>query len=57
MSPLLAVVAVAAAVCVFTLVASLLTREYSWVDRLWSVVPVGYVWTFSRGSPHSPIRA
>ncbi len=27
--------------------ASVLTREYSWVDRLWSVLPVIYVWVFA----------
>jgi len=26
---------------------SVLTREYSWVDRLWSVVPVVYLWVFA----------
>jgi len=27
--------------------ASVVTREYSWVDRLWSVIPVVYVWVFA----------
>ena len=27
--------------------ASVLTREYSWVDRLWSIIPVVYVWVFA----------
>jgi steroid 5-alpha reductase family enzyme len=27
--------------------ASVLTREYSWVDRLWSIVPVVYLWVFA----------
>jgi steroid 5-alpha reductase family enzyme len=30
--------------------ASVLTREYSWVDRLWSIVPVVYVWVFAARS-------
>lgn len=30
-------------VCVFAWIASLLTRDYSWVDRLWSIVPWVYV--------------
>ncbi len=43
MTPLVVVVIVAAAVCVFTWVTSLVTREHSWVDRLWSIVPIVYV--------------
>ncbi|WP_291377884.1 DUF1295 domain-containing protein [Demequina sp.] len=27
--------------------ASVIVREYSWVDRLWSIVPVVYVWVFA----------
>ena len=27
--------------------ASVITREYSWVDRVWSIVPVVYVWVFA----------
>lgn len=38
---------VAAAVSLFCWVASLATRDTSWVDRLWSVVPVVYVWVFA----------
>lgn len=30
--------------------ASVLTREYSWVDRLWSIIPVVYVWVFAARS-------
>ncbi len=30
--------------------ASVLTHEYSWVDRLWSVVPVVYLWVFAARS-------
>ena len=47
MHPLLVVVIVAAAVCAFCLVASLITHEHSWVDRLWSIVPIAYVWVFA----------
>jgi steroid 5-alpha reductase family enzyme len=47
MEPLLVVAIVAAAVCAFCLVASLITHEHSWVDRLWSIVPVAYVWIFA----------
>jgi len=47
MHPLLVVVLVAGAVSVFCWVASLVSRDHSWVDRLWSIVPVVYVWIFA----------
>jgi len=47
MEPLVAVVILAAAVCAFCLIASVITHEHSWVDRLWSIVPVAYVWIFA----------
>ncbi|WP_245556799.1 DUF1295 domain-containing protein [Gryllotalpicola ginsengisoli] len=34
-------------VCALTWGLSLVTREYSWVDRIWSIVPVVYVWVFA----------
>lgn len=33
--------------CVATWVLSLVTGEHSWVDRIWSIVPVVYVWVFA----------
>jgi len=47
MDPLLAVIVVAALASAFCWIASLLTRDTSWVDRLWSIVPVVYVWIFA----------
>jgi len=47
MNPLLVAVIVAAAVSAFCWVASLITKDTSWVDRIWSVVPVVYVWIFA----------
>lgn len=38
---------VLAGICAATWVASLMTREYSWVDRIWSIVPLVYVWIFA----------
>jgi steroid 5-alpha reductase family enzyme len=35
------------AACVLTWTLSLVTREHSWVDRIWSIVPVVYVWVFA----------
>jgi steroid 5-alpha reductase family enzyme len=34
-------------ICAVTWVLSLITREHSWVDRIWSVIPVVYVWVFA----------
>ncbi len=45
--PLLLVVVLGAAAALFCWVTSLVTNETSWVDRLWSVVPVVYVWIFA----------
>lgn len=47
MSPLAVVIVIAAAVCAFVWIASLVTHDHSWVDRLWSIVPAVYVWVFA----------
>jgi steroid 5-alpha reductase family enzyme len=47
MSPLLLTVVVAAAACAFAWMASLATGDTSWVDRMWSIVPVIYLWVFA----------
>jgi len=47
MSPLLLTVVVCAAACAFAWVASLATGDTSWVDRMWSIVPVIYLWVFA----------
>lgn len=47
MTPLHVVLLVAGAACVFAWTASLITGDTSWVDRLWSIVPVLYVWVFA----------
>jgi steroid 5-alpha reductase family enzyme len=36
-----------AGVCALTWILSLITGEHSWVDRIWSIVPVVYVWVFA----------
>ncbi|MFJ4222688.1 DUF1295 domain-containing protein [Microbacterium sp. NPDC089695] len=36
---------------------SLLTRDTSWVDRAWSIVPVVYVWTFAAAGIASGVDA
>lgn len=47
MHPLLVVVLAAAAASAFCWIASLVTRDTSWVDRLWSIVPAVYLWIFA----------
>ena len=47
MSPLLLVVLIATAVSAFCLIASLISKTNSWVDQLWSIVPVVYLWVFA----------
>ena len=47
MDPLAPVLIVAAVASGFTAVASLVTHDSSWVDRLWSILPVIYVWIFA----------
>jgi steroid 5-alpha reductase family enzyme len=56
MSPLLVVILLAAAVCAFCWVASLISHDNSWVDRLWSIVPVAYVWVFAIAAGLADIR-
>lgn len=47
MDALLLNIWICAAVCALTWILSLITGEHSWVDRLWSVVPVVYMWVFA----------
>ena len=43
--------AVASGAALLSWVASLVTHDTSWVDRLWSILPVLYVWVFA-GAAH-----
>src|SRR6478735_356111 len=56
MTPLLVVILVAAAASAFCWIASLISRDTSWVDRLWSVVPVVYVWIFAGSAGFADTR-
>jgi steroid 5-alpha reductase family enzyme len=47
MSAFVVCLTIVAGVCAVVWVVSLITREYSWVDRLWSIVPVVYVAVFA----------
>jgi steroid 5-alpha reductase family enzyme len=47
MDPSRLVLTVAGAASALAWLLSLLTREHSWVDRLWSILPVVYLWIFA----------
>ncbi len=47
MSALLLVLFIAIAICAFCWIASLVTGDTSWVDRIWSIMPVIYTWVFA----------
>ncbi|HEY5222123.1 MAG TPA: DUF1295 domain-containing protein [Microbacteriaceae bacterium] len=38
---------IVAAACLATWILSVLTHEHSWVDRIWSIMPVVYIWVFA----------
>jgi steroid 5-alpha reductase family enzyme len=54
--PIIVCLWILAAVCGLTWVLSLITNEHSWVDRLWSIVPVVYVWVFAGFAGLSDVR-
>lgn len=56
MAPLTVVALVAVGICLFTWITSLITHEHSWVDRLWSIVPVVYVWIFAAFAGFGDVR-
>ncbi len=56
MSPLVVVALIAAGASVFAWIASLITKDTSWVDRLWSVIPVVYVWVFAATAGFADVR-
>ncbi len=39
-----------------TWLASVLTKEYSWVDRIWSIAPIAYLWVFAAGENFESTR-
>ncbi|HEY2793654.1 MAG TPA: DUF1295 domain-containing protein, partial [Micromonosporaceae bacterium] len=43
-------------VCLGVLLLSIASREYSWVDRIWSVVPIVYVGIFAGGAGFADVR-
>jgi steroid 5-alpha reductase family enzyme len=54
--PLIPVLASAIGFAFCAFLAGLLTRDYSWVDRLWSVLPVFFAWFYAwRGGFNFPL--
>ena len=47
MEPFVVCLWILVAACILTWVLSLVTGEHSWVDRIWSIIPVVYVWVFA----------
>ena len=47
MNPLQTVILLAALVVLGVWIASLITHDHSWVDRIWSIIPAVYVWVFA----------
>jgi len=43
-------------VAAVTWILSLITREHSWVDRIWSIVPLVYVWVFAASTGFANAR-
>jgi len=47
---------VLAGICFATWLLSVITKDTSWVDRIWSVIPVVYVWIFAGASGFTDVR-
>ena len=56
MAPVAIVLALALISCLFCWIASLISRDTSWVDRLWSVLPFAYVWVFAASADFTDPR-
>ncbi|HEY2694161.1 MAG TPA: DUF1295 domain-containing protein [Pseudonocardiaceae bacterium] len=56
MHELLTCLAIYVGVCLAILLLSIASREYSWVDRIWSVVPVVYAGIFAGGAGFADVR-
>jgi len=56
MNPLVLCLWVLAGVCLTVWVTSLATREHSWVDRIWSIIPIAYVAIFAAKAGFDDVR-
>jgi steroid 5-alpha reductase family enzyme len=45
-----------AGICLATWILSVVTREYSWVDRIWSLIPIGYAAVFAGAARFEDVR-
>jgi steroid 5-alpha reductase family enzyme len=54
MGPLVVCLLICLCLTLATWVVSIATREYSWVDRIWSIAPVAYVWVFAVAGGFDP---
>jgi steroid 5-alpha reductase family enzyme len=45
-----------AGICFVTWLTSVITKEYSWVDRIWSIIPIVYAWVFAYGAGFADLR-
>ena len=45
--PLSTVIAITVGTALLSFTFGLVTRDYSWTDRLWSTTPVGYAWIYA----------
>ena len=56
MNPLVLCLWIFAGVCLVVWATSLVTREHSWVDRIWSIVPIAYVAVFAAKAGFADVR-
>jgi steroid 5-alpha reductase family enzyme len=56
MDPLRLVIIIAACVSAFCWIASVVSRDSSWVDRMWSIVPMVYVAVFAAAADFQDLR-
>lgn len=56
MTAVIVVALVAAALSIACWITSLLTRETSWVDRIWSIAPAIYLWIFAGYAGFDDVR-
>ena len=56
MAPGTLCIVIAAGIAVVVWVLSLVTREYSWTDRVWSLAPIAYAWVFAGSAQLRDVR-
>jgi steroid 5-alpha reductase family enzyme len=53
-NPLQTILLITASIAAISFFFGLFTEDYSWTDRLWSTVPVGYAWIYAASASFSP---